>query len=152
MIKMLNRLKNIRIENNLTQIEMAKKLNVTRSSYSVWEIDAEIIPLKHLVNFCNYFNLSLDFYFQFTNNPNYPTSQKEISKELSGNRIKEIRKEKNLTQVKLAKILNTSQSVIAEYESKKNLIGTAFLYTFCSKYKISADYLLGKTDSPKYLE
>lgn len=149
---MLNRLKNIRIENNLTQIEMAKKLNVTRSSYSVWEIDAEIIPLKHLVNFCNYFNLSLDFYFQFTNNPNYPTSQKEISKELSGNRIKEIRKEKNLTQVKLAKILNTSQSVIAEYESKKNLIGTAFLYTFCSKYKISADYLLGKTDSPKYLE
>lgn len=149
---MLNRLKNIRIENNLTQIEMAKKLNVTRSSYSVWEIDAEIIPLKHLVNFCNYFNLSLDFYFQFTNNPNYPTSQKEISKELSGSRIKEIRKEKNLTQVKLAKILNTSQSVIAEYESKKNLIGTAFLYTFCSKYKISADYLLGKTDSPKYLE
>lgn len=149
---MLNRLKNIRMENNLTQKEMAEKLNVTRSSYSVWEINAEIIPLKHLVNFCNHFNLSLDFYFQFTSNPNYPNSKKEISRELAGNRIKELRKEKNLTQVKLAKILNTTQSVIAEYESKKNLIGTPFLYTFCSKYKISADYLLGRIDEPKYLK
>ena len=43
--------------------------------------------------------------------------------------------------------------IIEEY--KKNncefLIATPFLYTICKKYNISADYLLGKIDNPKYL-
>ena len=36
-------------------------------------------------------------------------------------------------------------------EKGKYLISIPFLYTICKKYNISADYLLGKIDNPKYL-
>ncbi len=49
-------------------------------------------------------------------------------------------------------MLNTVHPVITNYENGKHLIATPFLYTICSKYNISADYLLGKIDSPKYLK
>ena len=62
-----------------------------------------------------------------------------------------IRNKNKLTQSKLAEILNTNQSVIANYERGRTPVATPFLYTICKKYNISADYLLGKTDSPKYL-
>ena len=77
--------------------------------------------------------------------------KKEINPEKCSIRLKELRKEKKLTQVKLAQSLNTSHSVISSYEKGKTLILTSFLYTICKKYNISADYLLGKIDSPKYL-
>ena len=69
-----------------------------------------------------------------------------------GKRLKEFRKENKLTQSKLATILNTAQPVITNYENGKHLIATPFLYTICKKYHISADYLLGKIDNPKYLK
>lgn len=58
----------------------------------------------------------------------------------------------NLSQIKLANILNTTHSMISDYENTKKLIATPFLYTICKKYNISADYLLGKIDTLKYLK
>ena len=66
-------------------------------------------------------------------------------------RLKIVRKENNLTQFELAKILNVDNSMLAKYEKGKYLISTPYLYTICKKYNVSADYLLGKTDEPKYL-
>ena len=54
-------------------------------------------------------------------------------------------------QNKLSELLKTSQSTIADYERGKNYLPTPFLYTISKKYGISADYLLGKIDEPKYL-
>ena len=67
-------------------------------------------------------------------------------------RLKDFRKENKITQKKLAQELNTSQSTIADYERGKNMIPTPFLYTICKKYNISADYLLGRINNPKYLK
>ena len=94
----------------------------------------------------------MDYIFNFNNIPNYENSQKEINKKLAGIRLKEFRKDNKLTQVKLAEILNTVHTVITNYENGKNLISTPFLYDICKKYNISADYLLGKIDDPKYFK
>ena len=61
-------------------------------------------------------------------------------------RLKELRKEFKLTQDKLAKLLETTQSVVCGFEKGRNLIATPFLYTICHKYHVSADYLLGRID------
>ena len=53
----------------------------------------------------------------------------------------------NNEQIELANYLNTTQSVIADYERGRYLISTPFLYTICKKYNISADYLLGRIDT-----
>ena len=66
--------------------------------------------------------------------------------------MREFRKENKLTQSKLTDMLHYSHFVISEYENKNRLISTSYFYSICKKYNISADYLLGKTDNPKYLK
>ncbi len=146
------KLKEIRNKYNLRQIDLANILQIERAAYTQYEKEYIIIPIKHLNTLCNYFNVSLDYTFSLTNNINCLNSSNEINKELSGQRLKELRKENNLTQKKLASILNVGETTIAEYERGKNIIATPFLYTICNKYNISADYLLGKVDNPKYLK
>ena len=62
-----------------------------------------------------------------------------------GKRITEVRHKNNVTQVELAKMLNTSQSTISAYESGKTMILTAFALEICKTYNVSLDWLLGKT-------
>ncbi|MCM1052400.1 MAG: helix-turn-helix domain-containing protein, partial [Ruminococcus sp.] len=145
-------LKELREKNNLTQNDLAKALLVSRTAYTQYESEYVIIPTKHLNTLCNYYNVSLDYIFSFTDDLNYVSLKKEIDKEVSARRLKEFRKENKLTQVKLAEILKISDGTLAGYEIGRYIIATPFLYTICSKYHISADYLLGKIDNPKYLK
>ena len=147
-----NKLIELRENNKLKQKDLSKLLNIDRSVYGRYEKEYQIMPIRHLNDLGNYYKVSLDYIFEFTDIYQYENTKSEINLEIMKNRLKEFRKENKLTQEKLAYILNTSQSTIADYERGKNIIPTPFLYTICKKYNISADYLLGKTDSPKYLK
>ena len=147
-----DRLRELREEKFLTLKEVASNLNISRSVYGRYEKEYFIIPIKHLIAVANYFDVSIDYLFDITKSMQYRDINKEIDKKKAGTRLKEFRKEKNLTQVELANILNTIHQTIANYESGLNLIATPFLYTICKKYNISADYLLGRVDSPKNLK
>ncbi|MCM1053431.1 MAG: transcriptional regulator [Ruminococcus sp.] len=149
---MYQRLKELRTLELTPQNEIAKIINIKQCSYSEYESEYTTIPLKHLITLCDYFDVSLDYIFNFTDIKNYKNSKKGFSKQISGKRLKEFRKEYALTQVKLANILNIVRTVITNYENGKHLIATPFLYDICKKYHISADYLLGKVDEPKYLK
>lgn len=142
-------LKSLREEMNLTQDEVAKQINIQGKVYSMYETEYIIIPSKHLVTICDYFNISLDYVFGFTNLKQYLGTIKGIDKKMAGERLKKWRKEHKLTQNKLASLLNTTQSVIADYERGRYLIATPFLYMICKKYDVSADYLLGRINLPK---
>ena len=143
------RLKNIRENKEILQKDIAKILDIKENTYSEYENEYKIIPIKHLNKICNYFNVSLDYIFNFTNKQNYLSTRKEIIKELTRNRLRELRKENNLTQEKLAKTINVAKSTISDCERMSTTLATPFLYEICKKYNISADYLLGKTDQPK---
>ena len=147
----MDRLRELRNNRNITQATLSSLLEIHEYVYGQYEREYVIIPLKHLNTLSNYFNVSLDYIFEFTNTINYEFTNTEINSLLSGQRLKEFRKDNKLSQVKLATLLNTVQPVIANYENGKHLIATPFLYQICKKYSISADYLLGKIDSPKYL-
>ena len=146
------RLKEVRELKEVKQSDIAKYLGVSNKTYSAYEIEYEIIPSKHLVKVADYLDVSIDYLFGFTNTQKYPNNILEVDKLEVGKRLSEWRKEKKITQSKLAKELNTTFSVISGYEIGRRLIATPFLYTICKKYNISADYLLGKIDSPKYLK
>ena len=134
-----------------TNIEISNLLKISDSLYSRYEKEEQTIPIIHLNTLCNYFNVSIDYIFEFNNIKKYKNLRDEINIKLSSERLKEIRKENNLTQIKLADILNVDNSMLAKYEKGNYIIATTYLYQICKKYNISADYLLGKIDHPKYL-
>ena len=51
----------LREDFNLKQKDIAKLLNITQQTYSLWENGSKIIPLKHLNSLCNYYNVSMDY-------------------------------------------------------------------------------------------
>ena len=117
----INNLKKIRINANKNQEEVAKELDVSRSSYAMWESNNEIIPIKRLLDFCELYQTSLDYIFNLTEK-NYQQI-KNFDKNKYIVRLKEFRKENKLTQEKLANILNTNKTVICGYEKGRYIIG-----------------------------
>lgn len=66
-------------------------------------------------------------------------------------RLKEIRKKKGISQLKLALELNTSQNTISRYETGEREPGIAELIGIADYFNISVDYLLERTDIPDIL-
>ena len=60
-----------------------------------------------------------------------------------GQTIKELRKEKNLSQTDLAKLLYTSQDTISLWERGKSLPDIPALIKLTEIFGVSSDYLLG---------
>ena len=61
-------------------------------------------------------------------------------------RLKQLRKEKNMSQLKLAFYLNMSQNTISLYETGERAADYACLIKFANYFNVSLDYLLGRTD------
>ncbi len=148
----MNRIKFLREEKDLYQKDVAEILGIDRSTYSSYEIGRDTIPLKHLNTLCNYFDISIDYAMGLTKVPKYNDSKDSIDMEKVSTRLKDIRKENNLTQVAISEILNTSRSTWTGYESKKFLISTLLLYELSRRYNYSMDYILGKIDNPVKLK
>ena len=62
-------------------------------------------------------------------------------------RLKELRKERGISQLKLAMELNTNQNTISRYETGEREPGINELIRIASYFNVSVDYLLGITDS-----
>lgn len=142
----MEQLKNIREDHNLKQKDIANILGIQRSTYTSYEIERDPIPIKHLNKLCNYFDISIDYALGLTNTKSYKNSSKNIDVEKEKYRLKLLRKENNLTQTEISKILNTSRSTWTGYEYGKYQISTLLLYELAKRYNYSMDYLLGKID------
>ena len=64
-------------------------------------------------------------------------------------RLKEIRKAKGISQLKLALNLNTNQNTISRYETGEREPGIAELIKIAEYFGVSADYLLERTNNPE---
>lgn len=148
----IEKLKEVREENNNTQKEIANILEISLGTYAMNEAGHDTITIYNLIKFCDYYNVSVDYIFDLTKEKNYTHSYKSFNKDILKSRLKNIRKENDYTQEKIGKLLNIDHSVWCRYEIGKTIIPTTFLYQFCKKFNVSADYLLGKIDSPKYLK
>ncbi len=64
-------------------------------------------------------------------------------------RLKELRKQKNISQLKLAMDLGLNQNSISRYENGEREADYATLIAFADYFNVSIDYLLCRTDNPK---
>lgn len=76
------KMKKLRAENNLTQEQLAEKLQVSRSTISSWETGRSYPDLEMVIDICDCFNVSLDFLLRedekMVQKLNFGTKQKRI--------------------------------------------------------------------------
>ncbi|MBQ8658445.1 MAG: helix-turn-helix transcriptional regulator [Clostridia bacterium] len=67
-------------------------------------------------------------------------------------RLKELRKKRKYSQLKVAMDLNLNQNTVSRYETGEREADYATLIAFAEYYGVSIDYLLGRTENPKMNE
>lgn len=61
------RLKDLREDHDLTQAELAGILNISQRGYSHYETGNNDIPTEILIKLANYYNVSIDYILERTN-------------------------------------------------------------------------------------
>ena len=67
-------------------------------------------------------------------------------------RLKELRKSRGVSQLKLAMDLNMNQNSISRYECGVRQADYETLIKFADYFNVSIDYLLERTDNPNMLK
>ena len=76
-------MKEIRQDSDKKQKEVAEYIGIKRSTYAVLENNHNIIPLKRLNDFANYFDVSLYYVIGITDIKQYKNSHQPIDREKS---------------------------------------------------------------------
>ena len=72
-----------------------------------------------------------------------------FSKEIFGQRLKEVRKKNRETQDDLVLVLDVGKSHVSEMERGNRTTTAEKIALICAHYRVSADYLLGLSDDPR---
>lgn len=65
----LRRLRDLREDSDLKQINIAQILNIQQTVYSRYERGYQTIPLEHLIKLADFYGVSLDYITERTDNP-----------------------------------------------------------------------------------
>ena len=130
----------------ITATSIANHLGISKKTLSNYVNGDAYIPLNHLNKLSNLFDVSIDYLIGLTDKENYKDNIKIDSLDpiSIGQRLKETRKNLKVSQEQVAHIIGVNKSSISRYEHGETLILTICLYTFCQKYNISSDYIIGK--------
>lgn len=134
------RFKKLRQEKNLTQEKLAEKFFLNKSSISRYEQDKQLPEIDLLEKIADFFDVSVD----------YLLGRVEINSTQStefAHRLKQLRKDLDLTQNELAVKLSSSRSTIAGYETERKQPDYETLTKIADFFDVSVDYLLGRTDN-----
>ena len=63
--------------------------------------------------------------------------------------LRGLRKDRDLKQADVARLLGTTQQVYSRYENEINEIPLRHIVTLCRFYRVSADYILGLSEQNK---
>lgn len=67
---MLQRLRDLREDKDMTQQDVAKILNISQRTYSGYETGSRMIPYTCIIELAKFYNTTTDYILGLTNNPN----------------------------------------------------------------------------------
>jgi len=67
-------------------------------------------------------------------------------------RLKSVREDHDLTQADIAELLKTTRQQVSKWETGVQMMGVDKYIALAKHYNISADYLLGLSDTPRKLQ
>lgn len=140
----LNKVKEIRNELELSQEDIAKVLNVKRGTYASWECGSYVIPTRQIYKLAEYFKLSIDYLLEISNQGHMVYHGSDINLSDVGNNIYNIRKRNNLSQKSFAESIGINQSTLWAYEKGKTLITLSSLISLAKVYNVTIDSILNR--------
>ena len=69
---------------------------------------------------------------------------------MTGQRIRDLRKEKRLSQTELADVVHVSQQTITAWENDKAEPSSSAIAALADYFGVTIDYLLGRTPTPQF--
>lgn len=123
----------LRKELELSQEEMAKKIGVSRSALSLYEIDRREPDLETVKKIASLFGVTTD----------YLLGAEKGGNTMLGKRINELRKSSGMTQEELGKKLGVVKSTISLWESDSSEPNHAATIALAKLFGVTTDYLLG---------
>lgn len=69
---LIEKLRGIREDNDLTQQQVAAVLGTSQTMYARYERGANELPLRHLITLCRFYNVSADYFLNTTPDPRFP--------------------------------------------------------------------------------
>ena len=66
---MIEKIRGLREDNDLTQQQLAEVLGTSQTMYARYERGANEIPLRHMITLCKFYNVSADYFLGTTPDP-----------------------------------------------------------------------------------
>ena len=139
MAEIKDRILNLRIENSLTQSQMAKIFNVGISTISMWEQGQRIPRPNTLQDICDYFNVDMDYLMGRSDIKNRyqaglkydweEEKEKDIFSQLTAEELVKLEKFKNMSTVMF---MNEGNDISDE---DKETLATAYAEVLISQRK-----------------
>lgn len=135
----------LRIEKKLSQKELAIILNVSLSTYKLYELGATPMSIEEINYLSNYYEVSLDYLLGFSKVKRKKMIQKSINYHFLSIYICYLRKKAHISQKKLAQEFGISFITVSRYEHGSKAINLTYISQISKKFHISVDYLCGKS-------
>ncbi|MBS1413182.1 MAG: helix-turn-helix domain-containing protein [Christensenellaceae bacterium] len=137
------RLKELRIRQGLTQVELARKIGITKDLYNKYERTDIRPPYETICKLADVLSTTTDYILERTNNPT-PVYKKDSPEDVLSfaDRLKKYRKAAGLTQRDMAKKLFISQQAYAKYELGSSSPNPDMLADIANILNVSANLLL----------
>ena len=138
------RIKDIREDNDLTQNDIANKLNVNRSTYANWENGDKLIPLEKLDDISVLFNVPFSYLLDKEMSYNKKITIKKMNYKKMLDKINNIKKTKKQTYQDIANAIGVSKATAFKYYNNQMKIPVDKLILLSDFMKCNIDQLLGK--------
>lgn len=141
------RIKLLRDLKGLTQKELARELNVSRTLVNSWENGYTEISLRQIMKLSYYFRVPIDYILGLTTDFERDIYQfrQDLDIEYLGKNLKIIRKLERLTQEQFSKLVHLPRSTIGRYENSYSTLSSVDLKQICNAFGYSADWCVGNT-------
>ena len=140
------RIKQLRLQNQMTQSDLAKKLDCTDGAIRGWESERREMDFSTLNKMAKIFNVTTD-YILGTDEHSNKNNGENMGNNILGENIRRLRIKNKMTQNDLSKKMNKAESTIGMWEQGRRELDYDSLKDLASLFDVSIDFLLGRVTS-----
>lgn len=145
---MQTNVKSLRIENNLSQEQLADETCLKRGTIADLENEKCIPSISVIIVLSRYFQVTTDYILCLSddNSTTHKNDNFNIDLSLFAERLRFLRIKNNISQTQLAQKIKIHQTTVSYWEYGQSLPSAQSIVAIAKFFGVSTDYLLGESD------